>query len=360
MAEELNTFLAKAYYDVSNPVGFTGVLPLYRLAKRKFTGVTLPKVRRWLAEQDVYTLHKPLRKHFKRNRVYVNTINELWQMDLADLSSLKKYNRGYKYILTCIDVFSKFAWAVPLRDKSGKVLVKAFRAILRSGRRPDCIQTDRGTEFLNKLFQGLLKENNIRFYTTGNETKASVAERFNRTMKGRMYKYFTHKNTYKYYDILQKLVDAYNNSYHRSIKMKPTQVNERNQHVVRENLYGNEKRHSRQFKFKIGDQVRVSKAKLRFEKSYLVNYSEEIFTISKRYPRNPPVYVLKDFLGEVISGTFYEHELQKVFKAKDALYEIEKVLKRRKRNGKTEYFVKWKNYPEKFNSWVDSLVDPNK
>ena len=134
-----------------------------------------------------------------------------------DISSLARFNKGYKFLLTCIDVFSKFAWVVPLKNKTGESLVKGFQSILDLGRSPEKLQTDEGTEFLNRNFQSLLKENSIHFFTTNSELKASMVERFNRTLKTHMWKYFTTKNNRVYTDILQDIVHGYNNSYHRSI-----------------------------------------------------------------------------------------------------------------------------------------------
>ena len=139
-----------------------------------------------------------------------------WQADLVDISSLARFNKGYKYLLTCIDVFSKFAWVVPLKNKTGESLVNGFQSTLDLGRTPGKVQTDKGTEFLNRNFQSFLKEKSIHFFTTNNELKASVVERFKRILKTRMWKYFTAKNTRVYIDILQNIVHAYNNSYHRS------------------------------------------------------------------------------------------------------------------------------------------------
>ena len=272
-----------------------------------------------------YTLHKQPRRKFQRNRVMVSGIDKQWQADLVDLSSLSRYNKNNKYLLVCIDILSKFAWIVALKDKKGDTLVKAFKTILPSNRRPELLQTDKGTEFLNKSFQRLLKDEDICFFTTGNETKASVVERLNRTIKNKMYKYFTHKSTLKYLDILQKLVRSYNNSYHRSIKRAPATVDKDNEREVWKILYNVDDEISRRvfkFKFSIGDKVRVSKLKLKFEKGYLPNFSDEIFTIHKRHMRRPPVYTLKDYGGEIIDGTFYEAELQKVLKPEDALYRI--------------------------------------
>ena len=111
------------------------------------------------------------------------------------MSSLARFNKGYKFLLTCIDVFSKFAWVVPLKNKVGESLFNGFQSILEHGRSPENLQIDKGTEFPNRNFQSLLKENSIHFFTTNSELKASVVERFNRTLKTRMWKYFTAKNT---------------------------------------------------------------------------------------------------------------------------------------------------------------------
>ena len=240
---------------------------------------------------------------------------------------------------------------IPLKTKQGQELVKAFRTILSSGRKPLKLQTDKGTEFLNRQFQKFLRDNNIHFFTVNSGLKASVIERFNRTFKNKMYKYFTAKNTLSYIDVLPQLVSSYNNTYHRSIKMKPTQVTKANESKVWDTLYSGDVQKQVRFKFQVGDRVRISKVKRTFEKSYLPNFTEEMFTVYKRFARQVPVYKLKDDAGEILDATFYEAELQKVIK-NDDVYRVEKVLRKRTRKGVVEYFVKWKGYPDKFNSWV--------
>ena len=256
-------------------------------------------------------------------------------------------------MLTCIDVFSKYAWAIPLKSKTGKDLVEAFKQILKSCRKPKHLQTDKGSEFLNRIFQQFLRKNDIHFFTTHSEPKAQVCERFNRTLKTKMWKYFTFKNTLCYVDVLPSLLNSYNQAKHRSIRMQSSQVTKSNENQVWNNLYGSLVRRPVHFKFQINDSVRISKVKRTFEKGYLPNWTEEIFTITERIPRQPPVYRLKDYSGELLEGVFYEAELQKVEKVDD-VYLIEKVLNQRTRIGKKEYYVKWKGYPDKFNSWVDA------
>ena len=347
-------YLRELYYNPESPASFGGVDSIYRAVKNdaKYQ-ISRNKIRSWLQKQDTYTLHKPVRYRFKRNRVIVGAIDEQWEADLVIMDSLSKYNNGFKYILTVIDVLSKYARVEPIKTKTGENLVKAFEKILRKGRKPETFHSDKGTEFTNRLFQKYLKKNNIRFFTTQNaETKASIVERFNRTLKTKMWKYFTANNTLKYIDILQKLVKSYNHSRHRSIGMRPVDVNEANEGTVWQNLYGNESTRSTKYKFNIGDQVRISKTRRTFKKGYLPNWTEEVFTITERIPRQPPVYRIADYDGEKLDGTFYEQELERVHKSETDYYRVEKVLRTRMRNKRKEYFVKWLGYPEKFNSWV--------
>ena len=122
----------------------------------------------WLQQQPSYTLHKPARKTFPRNKVFVNGLDEQWQCDLCDLTSLSKCNRGYKYILTCIDVLSKHAWVETIKTKTGSALVAAFTKIFEKGRKPEVLQSDAGTEFKNKTFQTFLKKHGIRHFVAYN------------------------------------------------------------------------------------------------------------------------------------------------------------------------------------------------
>ena len=345
-------FLSDYYFDTKSPVAFTSPSPLYREAKKRYPSLTFSQVENWLQSKDTYTLHKPVRYNFPRNRVIVTWIDDQWQADLVDVSSLARFIKGYKFLLTCIDVFSKFALVVPLKNKSGETLVNGFQPILDLGRSPEKLQPDKGTEFLNRNFQSLLKENSIHFFSTNSELKASTVERFNRTLKTRMWKYFTVKNNRVYIDILQDIVHGYNNSYHRSIGRAPASVSLLSVGQVRRKLYGKSwTKPGRNFKFKLGDQVRISKSWRTFKKGYLPSWTQEIFTVTKIIPRVPPVYRLRDYANDEIEGVFYAEEWQKVHKSDD-IYKIEKILAEKKENGKVKVLVKWLGYDEKFNSWL--------
>ena len=347
MGRRVEESLKRVYFDPKRVGSYGGVNAL-----RRVTRAPVKAVKQWLSEQDAYTLHKPVRIRFKRRRVIVGGRNHQWQADLVDLSKLKKDNDGYVFLLTVIDVFSKRAWCVPLKNKSASSLVMALKGLLVNIA-PTTLQTDKGLELLNRSVRRLLKEHGVHHFSTHNEeTKASIVERFNRTLKTRMWRYFTKYQTVRYIDALQDFVQSYNDTYHRSIGMAPSQVNAANQEEVWQRLYGHDGKGVP--KFKVDDRVRISKAKRRFEKGYMANWSEELFTIREVHASDPPVYRLVDDLGEVLDGTFYEPELQKVLVSKDKLYRVESVLQRRKVGKRTEALVKWYGYPTSNNSWIDA------
>jgi transposase InsO family protein len=335
-----------AYYDVNNSASYGGVRPLARQYGTKSASD-------WLRTQDTYTLHKPLRKKFPRRKTFAKGINDLFQADLADMQSLSRSNDSHRFILVCIDVFSKRAFAVPLKDKRGPTLAVAFEKIF-SNTVPNMLQTDRGTEFLNSHVQEVFKKYKIHHYWSFNDViKAACAERFIRSLRSRLQRYFTAKHTNKWIDALQGLVDSYNNSFHSTIGMTPNEVNPENAHRVAERMYP--LKQPPKWKFQLGDTVRITVYKHIFVKGYIQNWSEEVYTIVQRYATSPVTYGLADLAGEEIKGKFYEQELQKIVKTETDEYIVEKVLKSRKRNGQVEHFVKWRGYADKFNSWTTSL-----
>ena len=282
----------------------------------------------------------------------VSGIDKIWAADLADMTAFKDYNDGYTFLLLVIDIFSKYGWIVPLKNKKGETIVKALKDIFKeSGRRPAKLWTDKGREFFNEDVKDL-----VELYATENEEKSSIAERWIRTMKEKMFKYFTDNSTYTYIDVLPDLVEDYNNTVHSSTKLTPVEASkEENELKVWRNLYPDRYKTSRlNPKFSVGDEVRITKKKKVFEKGYTTRWTEEIFTIKEIRETNPITYKLEDLQGEEIKGTFYEPELQKT---EQQVFRIEKIIKKEK--GKS--LVKWKGYSDKFNSWVDNkdLIDLN-
>ena len=287
-------------------------------------------------------LHKPIKRKFTRRKVESTDVDKIWSADLVDMQNLQKYNSGYRYILNVIDLYSRYVWSVSLKNKTGKSIVEAFSNIIKNGRKPSKLWVDNGTEFYNNTFQKWLYDNNIEMYSTFNEGKAVVIERFNRTLKNKMYKYFTAQNTYTYIDVLQDFINDCNNTEHRSIKMTPTEASKSKDIPMTQPEVNVES------KFQVGDRVRISKYKRKvFDKGYTPNWSEEVFTIDGIHYTNPITYILKDYNDEIIEGSFYEQELQKT---NQEVYRIDKVIK--KDYKKQLALVSWKGYPKEFNSWI--------
>jgi len=274
------------------------------------------KVIEELSTLRAYMLHAPARKTYPRRRIVIPFIDRQWVSDLLDMQKYAKENRGYRYIFILIDGFSKFLFTVPLKDKTGPVLVRAFAKILRTSKRsPDFLQVDQGKEYTNRAFQAFLRQHKIRMFHTYSKLKAVLAERVIRTLRTRIERYFTHTGKNKYVDALPSLTASYNSSWHSSIKMAPRQVTSDNELEVWLNLYGDMveeeiKSPNPKPMFQVNDQVRISREKLVFEKGYKINWSEEIFRVSHVKNTRPITYTLEDMNKEEISGGFLEPELQ--------------------------------------------------
>ena len=262
-------------------------------------------------EELAEELHKPVRHKFTRRNVLINGIDDVWSCDLVEMQEWSKENEGYRYMLNVIDVFSKYAWSIPLKDKRAKTVLDAFEKIVsESKRKPKHIWVDEGKEFYNKYIDEVTTENDIVRYSTHGEHKSAVVERFNRTLKTNMWKRFTAENTRNWINMLDKLLRDYNNKVHSTIKMTPVKASlKENEVTVWNNINRNVKLATNKELFQIGDTVRISRTKGIFEKGYLPNWSEELFTIFEVKKSNPPTYNLKDTLGEVISGSVYNEEL---------------------------------------------------
>ena len=208
-------------------------------------------------------LHKPIRRKFQKRLVFAKAVDDIWAADLVEMQSLSKYNNGFKYILMIIDVFSKYGWVMPLKTKSGIDVANALRILFKDNKPPAMLWTDKGREFYNKNVSSVLKKNHVKLYSTENEEKASVVERWNRTIKTQMWKYFSANNTKRYVDILQKLIDKYNNTKHRAIGCTPSVARQpASYEQVFNKLYKKKTEERKKVpRFQVGDQVRISKKK---------------------------------------------------------------------------------------------------
>ena len=301
-----------------------------------------------IKETVVNELHKPARKNYKRRRVIIKNLNDLWQADLVEMRPYAKFNKGYHYILVVINTFSKYVWIQPVKSKSAKEVTLAMANILKQVKNtPKNIQTDMGKEFYNAQFKKLMDEYNINHYSTYSNLKASIVERVNRTLKNLMWKRFSLQGNYKWLNILEDIVLKYNNTEHGTTGLKPIEVNKKNENKILKYAYTFPKTiDSKKLKFKVNDFVRISKNREAFQKGYTPNWSNEVFQIKEIKLTNPRTYLLKDEKNEDIQGGFYEEELQKV--KHPNVYLVEKIL-RRKGN---KVYVKWLGMDKSHNSWI--------
>jgi hypothetical protein len=290
-----------------------------------------------------HELHRLARKNFPRRSIITNFPNEIWSVDLMDVSNISQDNDNIKFLLVIIDVFSRFAYVIKLKSKKAKDVLDAFKTLSVL---PNNICSDDGNEFFNKDLKSYLKQHHVNLYSTHSGLKSVFAERFIRTLKEKLYRYFTEHNTNYYLNVLDDLVNEYNNTKHSSIRAKPIEV-----------LSGEVKPYIKPIdrigvsQFKVGDYVRISKFKKTFEKGYTPQWSKEVFkVIEVDNSRNPIMYGLEDSMGEKIEGRFYADELQKT-NLKDFSV-VEKIIGEKTVKGKKMYLVKYDGYSDKFNEYL--------
>ena len=312
----------KAYDIASNPKydGYQRGLAsmVYKFFDKKSMGSGFKKLKNTTRSNSSILadeLHQPIMKKFDKRKVYSQFKDNIWGVDLADMQSFSRKNKGIKYLLCAIDLYRKYAFVIPLKDKKGISIVNAFNKIIKQSNRrakgtsvqhvkPNKIWVDQGSEFFNNVFKKWLSDNDIIMYSTYNEGKSVVAERFIRTLKNKLYKHMTAIGKNVYYDVLDDVVNEYNNTKHSIIKMKPIDVIDNKRVYISQH---NEK----DSKFKVGDRVRIYKFKNIFAKGYTTNWSKEIFIVDKVNDTVPYTYNPKDLNDEEIIGSFYDKELQK-------------------------------------------------
>ena len=356
--------LKSIYYDIDNggrrqrkgnPASLTGNASLLAAA----AGVSNAQTKKWLNSQPTYTLHRSAKRHYPTRHYMVHAVDEQWQADLCDMQQLAKFNNGHRYLVIIINFLSRYGWAKPLKTKKGPEVAHAFQIVFNESKRiPQRIQTDQGKEFENRHIDALMKKYNIEMFSIKSAYKAALVERWNRTLKEQIWKYFTAWNTHKWIDKLPILVDNYNHRVHRVIKEKPANVTPKNAMIIWERLHGskNEEEMKKKKKKKpllqVGDRVRLSKVKTIFAKGYLPNWTEEEFFIDEVNTKyQPTTYKVCDYHGKVVEGSFYREELQPVTRI-DEIYIIDHIVRQKRKDGKQWYLVHWRGYPSSMDSWV--------
>ena len=344
----MNELLSGIYFNPSHPASYGSVNDLYQAA-RDF-GYKRHEIKTWLEKQDVYTLHKQVNRKIKRPRVVVSNIDQQWDGDTISMTAYYKSNKGYKYVLVLIDIFTRFVWTVALKTLTGKEMVKALRSVFKV-QKPIKLRTDSGSEFKNKWVRGYLTGNDVHHFTTTNEVKANFAERVIKTLKTKITRHMHKARNHQWLNILSQITDSYNKSKHRSIKLTPSQARQENATTLWNNQYGLKSlrksakkppKEKTTYKFKVGDRVRLARYRTPFERAYFEKWTYEIFTITTRdVQQSIPLYQIKSWDNEPIKGKFYEQELEKVEINDDTEYVIEEIIRKKKINGRVGYIVKW-------------------
>ena len=349
MSKKKITKFDRLYYQASKPGAYGGKSSFLR----QFSSKDKNKAEQWLMTQDAYNAHVPFKKNFTRRRTIANFEQQI-QVDLVDLNQIAKHNDKYRYLLTAIDVFSKKAYLEILRKKNTQTVADAFEKILdRLGFKPELVHSDQGSEFIGGAFQNLLKQRGIKYFsTTDASIKCGVIERFHRSLLSKLYRYFTKNNSLRYVEILQDIIQSYNNTIHSSTGLAPNRVSHLNKELVWQRLFAPKKIQTpaKSSQLKVGTFVKIAKRIKTFEKGYKSKWSGEVFKIHKIKQTTPKTYILKDQLDETILGAFYAQELSPV--PLPNAFPIESVLDSKR--GKI--LVKWRDYPSKFNSWVSKKV----
>lgn len=355
--------MTDVYYNLNSPACFSGEAAVYREAAKRDANISRQEVRDFLEKQRTYTLYKPVVRKFKRLKTIPTGLNSDWQVDLAMMNRLHEYNDGYLYFITCIDVLSRRIYVQPIKNKNPQTVIAGMREIFeRAGTHPLKLCTDSGGEFTSAAFRKFLEERDIiHFKAVTHETlHATMAERANRTIKDRLYKYFSERNTVRWVTVLPRIVDAINRSVCRTTGMRPIDVTYQNAGELMDRLYGHHyddvpRRQQRKPKFKVGDNVRLLKLKTPFQRG-LANYTDQIFKVDEVVEnRTPCVYKIVDYFDRPVKGYFYERELVRCPDFRSTTSRVEKVIRwRNKRNGEgREALVQWRGHGPEFNSWVD-------
>ena len=354
--------IIKRYKTSHLPASFRGANIFARTIKKTHA-------KQALLGEPSYSLFKPVIRKFPRRKVVIGAPNYQLQCDLLNVSNYAKENKGIKYLLCVVDCFSRYAWVRPLVNKEMATVSSAFDNILKSMPSPPFyLQSDKGCEFTGRDFKNVLKKYGVRYFSTENDDiKASLVERFQRTLQQTLHRFFEANASKKYANSLQKLVKSYNLTFHRTLQMSPTQALTANKQELWYNIYygpssfGRDKelikkrRRSDRVNSQLrpGDAVRISDARKAFAKGYLGHWSREIFSVDTVNNTVPITYKIRDAAGELIRGSFYKQEL--ALTEYPEFYDVEKVLATRQRDGKTEYFVKWLGYPDHMNSWTGDI-----
>ncbi len=350
--KKIENEIVNRYKTPGDPIAFSTAKSIYYQLNQE---IPLKKIEEILSGIESHSLHKEFHKG-ERNKSYARFKRYQFQIDLCFILNLSTYNDNIKYFLTVIDCFTRYAFVRPLKEKKGASVLDAFQDILAEAvEKPLTIVCDKGTEFTNKTFLSYCHSEGIKIVLPESNTHAAYVERFNRTLQNLVMKFCTEFETHRYIDYLQDIVKSYNLRRHRMIGMSPFEAEKNPQAaLVINNLISSQEMKIKKRKpdLRVGANVRISKSKDKFSRGFNLQTQNEIFKIkSISNNKRIPLYYLTDYDGkENIRGGFYRFELTPV---NIKMFRIEKILKRKKVNGRMHFLVKWLGYSDQHNRWID-------
>ena len=367
LTAEKEAYLKEIYFDPKQPTSFSGLGKLYKYVKTQRKDISKDDVRKWLSKQSSYSLYRKVIRKFRRPKVMVPSKGYMFDADTANYVQYSDDNDGYKYFAVFIDVLSHYLYTIPLKSLTSSEMVNALKKVFEQ-EKPTFLRTDRGSEFAGAANK-YLKAEDVQQIKTSEHSKANYAERVIRTIKGKLGRYMVYNKSRRWIDALPEVTDSYNKTYHTTIKMSPMQALETEDAVLWKTQYnptvkklhkGKKKAPPKKpasknpYKFKVGDVVRLSKIPGTYDKETDKKWTDELFTITTRaLNQGIPKYEVKDFANDPIIDKFSSDELQKVTVGQDTQYDVDKILRKRKKRGRTQVLVHWVGWPSKFDSWID-------
>ena len=355
---EDKTFLERLYYKPDFPGSYSSPINFYKAVKQTFPEKVFPRgvITNFVKSLNVYNTNRSYKRIFPRPKIICTYVNYIGFMDLISYVNRASSNRKYKYILVIIDCLSKYVKAHALLNKKPQSVINALKKMYPDKDYPYALSSDRGSEFTATICRNFYKNNGIHYFTSKNEVKSPIVERFILTLRRKIERNFKKIGKFNWISYYKNFVKGYNNSYHRAIKMKPVNVSKENQIQAFDNLMRNDlpqSMNSVKYKFKIGQAVKILDKAEKFDRAYTPKWTSEFFYIHNRYlKQNIPMYTLIDQNNEIIKGSFYTNEIFKVPLQENDEFHIEKILKRKRIRGVPHVYIKWMGYPKKFNSWI--------
>ena len=354
-SSKFRAYLHDVYFNLESPAAYSSPMRVLSEVRRHglYKNVGLHRVKKYLSGFASYGLYKPRLNKTRHPRVRIQAVYQQLCIDLCDVSRDSIDNSGTKFLFIGVDALSKYAYAIPLKNKTADEVVRAMDSIL-SKRKYESAYSDLGSEFTNSKFVHLLRSRGVRQIFATVSGKSAVAERFIKSLRLKIARYKHARSTSRYIDALPSLLRGYNDTQHSQTNMVPSRVNKYNDYIARDNLYrGQTFNQIIPYQYRLGDPVRISGSKSLFSREFYERWSREIFKVKSRFRRdNINLFSVVDCAGHPVVGAFFANELSRVDNAGGMEYPIEKILDEKKINGVSHILAKWEDFSDKCASWI--------